>query len=225
MNIKLYHGSNRIIKQPIFGYGKSNNDYGLGFYCTEDADMAKEWAVGADEDGIANAYNLDMSGLTVLNLNSDDYCILEWLVILLKNRRFDIQSDLGREAKVYLIENFSVDYEKYDVIKGYRADDSYFSFAQDFVNNTISLGTLKSAMELGQMGEQVVLKSPKAFETIKFEDSVYVDSSVWYPKKERRDKRARSDYFELRQKPWKKGEIYMMQILDKEIKKDDACLR
>jgi hypothetical protein len=166
-----------------------------------------------------------MSHLNVLDLNSEEYCILEWLVILLKNRRFDIQSDFGEEAISYLIGNFSVDYEEYDIIKGYRADDSYFSFAQDFINNNISLSTLKSAMKLGKLGEQIVLKSKKAFESIQFEESIYVDSSVWFPKKELRDKKARNEYHELRQRPWKRGEIYMMQILDMEIKRDDVRLR
>ena len=223
--VKLFHGSNKIIDRPQFGYGKRHNDYGLGFYCTEDVNMAKEWAVQADIDGVVNSYNIDMSHLNVLDLNSEEYCILVWLVILLKNRRFDIQSDFGEEAIAYLIGNFSVDYEEYDVIKGYRADDSYFSFAQDFINNNISLSTLKSAMKLGKLGEQIVLKSKKAFDSIQFEESIYVDSSVWFPKKELRDKKARNEYHELRQRPWKRGEIYMMQILDMEIKRDDVCLR
>ena len=223
--VKLFHGSNKIIDRPQFGYGKRHNDYGLGFYCTEDVNMAKEWAVQADIDGVVNSYNIDMSHLNVLDLNSEEYCILVWLVILLKNRRFDIQSDFGEEAIAYLIGNFSVDYEEYDVIKGYRADDSYFSFAQDFINNNISLSTLKSAMKLGKLGEQIVLKSKKAFDSIQFEESIYVDSSVMFPKKELRDKKARNEYHELRQRPWKRGEIYMMQILDMEIKRDDVCLR
>lgn len=225
MKIIIYHGSHYLIEKPKFGYGKKNNDYGLGFYCTESLDLAKEWAVDSDMDGIANAYSLDLKGLSLLDLNHEDYCILEWLVILLKNRRFDIQSDFGKEAVDYLFQYFSLDYESYDVIKGYRADDSYFSFAQDFLNNIISLNTLKRAMMLGRMGEQIVLKSSKAFDNLIFKESVIVDSKTWYPQKEKRDKKARNDYFELRHKKWQKGEIYMMQILDMEIKKDDARLR
>lgn len=34
MTTILYHGSENIIKKPIFGFGKTYNDYGLGFYCT-----------------------------------------------------------------------------------------------------------------------------------------------------------------------------------------------
>ena len=45
---KIYHGSKDIIEQPIFGFGKTYNDYGLGFYCTEEIDMAKKWGVNSD---------------------------------------------------------------------------------------------------------------------------------------------------------------------------------
>ena len=225
MNIRLFHGSNKIIDTPQFGFGKKYNDYGLGFYCTEDMDMAKEWAVQIDKDGIVNAYDMDLSGLSVLDLNSEDYCILEWLEILLENRRFDIHTDFGNEAVKYLKDNFRTDYESYDLIKGYRADDSYFSFAQDFINNNISISTLKKAMLLGGLGEQIVLKSSRAFERINFSESFNVETKIWFPKKEQRDRLARKEYREMQQKPWKKGELYMMQILDMEIKKDDARLR
>ena len=40
--MNIYHGSKDIIKQPEYGKGKPHNDYGLGFYCTEDIEMAKE---------------------------------------------------------------------------------------------------------------------------------------------------------------------------------------
>lgn len=223
--MRLLHGSNRIIKEPQFGYGKKYNDYGLGFYCTENIEMANEWSVEADRDGIVNVYNLDLDNLTVLDLTNKDYNILEWLEILLENRTFDIQTDFGYESINYIRENFKPEYETFDVIKGYRADDSYFSFAQDFLNNNISLNTLKKAMQLGGLGEQIVLKSQKSFENIQFVESINVESKIWFPRKEQRDKKARNDYRELRQKPWKKGEIYIMQILDMEIKRDDARLR
>lgn len=28
---RIYNGSEKIIKEPIFGYGKTYNDYGLAF--------------------------------------------------------------------------------------------------------------------------------------------------------------------------------------------------
>lgn len=42
----IYHRSDHIIERPKFGYGKTYNDYGVGFYCTENSSMAKEWGVG-----------------------------------------------------------------------------------------------------------------------------------------------------------------------------------
>ena len=42
--LTVYHGSPVIIEKPQFGIGNPDNDYGLGFYCTETLDLAKEWA-------------------------------------------------------------------------------------------------------------------------------------------------------------------------------------
>ena len=72
----------------MYGYGKRHNDYGIGFYCTENLEMAMAWGVNARQDGYANIYDFDMDGLTVLNLNDEKYCILHWLSILLENREF-----------------------------------------------------------------------------------------------------------------------------------------
>lgn len=221
----IYHGSKYIIEKPIFGYGKTYNDYGLGFYCTEDASLAKEWAVSKDCNGIVNEYCLNTDGLRVMNLCADQYSILHWLAILVDNRTFDIQTDFGKEAKYYLLERFLPDYMECDLMIGYRADDSYFSFAQDFLNNAISLRTLARAMVLGHLGEQVVLKSEKAFGHISHVSHEVVNHLEWYPKKERRETCAREHYANMRSEKWRRGELYMMQILDEEIKADDARLR
>ena len=54
--ITLYHGSEQIIESPTFGLGKQNNDFGLGFYCTESEELAKEWAVSSLRNGFVNRY-------------------------------------------------------------------------------------------------------------------------------------------------------------------------
>lgn len=221
----LYHGSSNIIEKPIFGYGKRYNDYGLGFYCTDSIEMAKEWGVGYYQDGYANCYELDCDGLVVLDLNDSKYCILHWLAVLLKNREFDSTSALAAEAKEYLLTNFMVDYEACDAIVGYRADDSYFSFAQDFINGTISYRQLNNAMHLGKLGQQFVLKSKKAFERIKYTGHVAAEYAVWYQKKMLRDKTARREYFDEERNKRQKGDIYILQIMDEELKADDLRLR
>ena len=138
---------------------------------------------------------------------------------------FDIQSDFGEEARRYLIENFDVEYQKYDVIIGYRADDSYFSFAQDFLNNAISLRKLSCVMNLGKLGLQTVLKSERAFAQITFQQAFLAENKKWMPQKMARDSRARQEYFSSRKEPRKPGDIYMLQILDEEMKADDPRIR
>ena len=78
----IYHGSDHIIEKPKYGYGKPYNDYCIGFYCTENPNMAKEWGVGIDHNGYSNQYKIEGEGLSVLNLNKD-YTMLHWLTILL----------------------------------------------------------------------------------------------------------------------------------------------
>lgn len=222
---RLYHGSQNIVEKPIWGYGKTYNDYGLGFYCTYDLEMAKEWGVSEQRDGFANCYDLECEGLKILDLNGESYGVLHWLTILLQNREFDMPSSLAVEAKAYLLRQFSVDYEEFDAIIGYRADDSYFSFAQDFVNGTISYRQLNYAMHLGKLGQQFVLKSKKAFEQLTFLGYEAAESETWYAKKMIRDKTARREYFDLERNKYQKGDIYVIQMIDEEMKADDARLR
>ena len=213
MKIDIYHGSDHIIEQPQFGEGKPYNDYGRGFYCTEHAELAKEWACAADSDGYANHYQLDYSGLSVLNLNAPEYNILNWLAILLENRKFNVADGLPQRAKTYLQENFKVDYKKYDVIIGYRADDSYFSYAGDFVNGTLSLADLSEAMRLGKLGEQVVLKSKKAFNSLTFVEAVKALRQEYFAKYKTRDEEARARYRQIATKPVAEDETYVIDII------------
>lgn len=225
MIIKIYHGSENIIEKPVFGFGKTYNDYGIGFYCTDIPEMAKEWGAGIDRNGYANCYEIDCTDLTILDLNDENYCMLHWLSVLLQNREFDVPSGLALEAKEYIIKNFPVDYESYDIIIGYRADDSYFSFAQDFINGTISYRQLCNAMKLGKLGQQFVLKSSKAFERIKFTGYEIADSEEWYAKRMNRDRSARREYFDVERNKRQRGDLYITQIMDEEMKSDDSRLR
>ncbi|MCR4847622.1 MAG: DUF3990 domain-containing protein [Bacteroidales bacterium] len=222
--ITLFHGSTKIVEKPILGVGNPKNDYGLGFYCTESLELAKEWASTERNDGFANSYEMDIEGLDVLRLNKTPYHILNWLAILLKNRTFVLSQGLPVEAKAYLLENFLPDYEQYDLIIGYRADDSYFSFANAFLNNTISLEQLRKAMYLGKLGEQVVLKSEKSFSKIVFKESIPVDSSLYYPKRQARDRQAREDYQKERNATSSVDAVYMIDILREKWTNDDSRL-
>lgn len=183
-----------------------------------------EWAVSESKDGFVNKYEISMDDLRILDLSGSEFNILNWLTILLNNRVINEGASIAREAKRYLDENFSVDYESFDIIKGYRADDSYFSFARDFLNNTISLEALSKAMKLGKLGEQIVLKSEKTFERIQFMDAIRAESSIHYSNKEKREKKARSEYRLIQEAGFVRGETYILNIIDKELKSHDLFI-
>lgn len=222
--MRLYHGSVNMIEEPEFGVGNSKNDYGQGFYCTEHIELAKEWACAENRDGFANEYELETDGLSIMNLSDAGYHILNWLAILLENRTFVIELGLALTAKDYILSEFLPEYRNADVIRGYRADDSYFSFASAFLNNTISLEQLGKAMKLGKLGEQVVLKSRRSFAQLKYSRAILADNQTYYPKKAARDRSARESFREERTNTVLEG-IYVIDIVRNNWKNDDPRLR
>ena len=220
----LYHGSPEIVQTPQFGKGKSYNDYGKGFYCTEHLELAKEWACTENTDGYVSKYEFDTAGLSVLNLSSDEYTILHWLALLVEYRKFRISTPIMKRGADWLKEHFLIDLTPYDAIIGYRADDSYFSFARAFINNEISLTQLSYAMRLGKLGEQFVLKSPAAFERIKFTDYEIADNTVYYAKRKSRDDEARTAFrAELEKNDL--DSLYIRDIIREEVNSNDPRLR
>jgi hypothetical protein len=195
--ITLYHGSEKVIEVPTYGEGKKTNDFGLGFYCTESEALAKEWAVSSLRDGFCNRYTLDTEYLNMLKLNSPDYTILNWIAVLVEHRLFAIKTPVARRAKRYLIDNFGINVNAHDLITGYRADDSYFDYAESFLNNGISVEQLAKAMQLGKLGEQIVLKSKFAFSRIQFEGFDVAEIEEFYVLRKARNDEANRLYFEM----------------------------
>lgn len=194
--MELWHGSEVVVEHPSLDKCRQFNDYGRGFYCTPHEEMAMEWACRIEADGIANRYELNADGLSVLDLESGDYSILNWLAILADNREFNVSTPLAREGLRYLLDNYLIDISSYDIIRGYRADDSYFSFARQFVSGMISLRQLQRIMRLGDLGIQYALMSESAFSAITFCDWKQATGSEYYPKRFKREQNARCKYLD-----------------------------
>lgn len=224
--IELLHGTDHIIEKPNYMLGKANNDYGRGFYCTQEFAMAQEWACKQNTDGFVNKYSFEQDSLNILNLLDGKHNILNWIALLLKNRTFRLSNEIAVDARDYIIENFALDLTGYDVVIGYRADDSYFSFAESFVQNGLSLRSLNKALRLGKLGEQTVLISEKAFSRLTFEGAEAVDKVIYYPKFITRDSNARDIYRkEIRHSRSYKDDIFVLDILREEMKNDDARIQ
>ena len=179
--MKFYYGADRLVVNPEFGKGKANNDYGVGFYLTKDKEMARLWASKNVNGGYVIEYDVDLKDLSIINLNTiEDDDVLRWIA-LLASHRFDIATKRSKEEVFeWLFKNYSLPISGYDVIIGYRADDSYFDYSRDFIQNNLSLELLKDAMRIGKLGIQYVLMSRKAFTKIKYLSSERVEHSEEY---------------------------------------------
>ena len=168
----LYHGSEFIIEKPEYLKGNVHNDYGLGFYCCSSKELAKEWASRKSGHGYINRYRIRDDRLKILDLTKPPYDnVLFWVALLMHNRELssDLRSSFPRELK-YLAEKYLINVRDYDVVIGYRADDSYFRFPEAFVRSEITLESLNRIFQARELGKQYVLISERAFRLINFLD-------------------------------------------------------
>ena len=125
----------------------------------------------------------------------------------------------------FILDRFLPPYKDFDVVIGYRADDSYFSFARAFLANTISLEQLSRAMRLGKLGTQVVLRSPRAFEAIWKECSYPAPASIYHVRRVARDRKAREDFRRIQEEtPLAEG-CFLFDIIREDWNNEDPRLR
>ena len=225
--MKIYHGSSVEVPKPLLSKGKPNNDYGRGFYCTEDVEMAREWACkGKEPPGFTNAYELSTEGLDILNLSSPDYTILNWMAVLLANRTFDLDTDIAIEVRDYVIANFMPPIQDSDVVIGYRADDSYFNYADSFVNNALSIRRLNEALYLGRLGMQVALRTERAFDSLTYLGAEKVVWNEYHPRYVTRDAEARTQWREVvRSSPRSADDLFAVDIIRRGLRHGDQILQ
>lgn len=196
--IILYHGSPNKVVVPQFGFGEGKHDYGKGFYLTENIELAKEWAVCRPDEtnGWVHKYELETADLKILDFQEHD--ILSWLAELMKHR----DASDSRRYKVLsqkFIAEYGIDTSEYDVIKGWRANASYFYIAKEFVRDNIDIEILEELLSLGGLGIQYCIKSELAYSKLaEIEDGlISVDYSEFNEKYNERDIIARKKMREL----------------------------
>lgn len=192
----LYYGADKKIIKPEYGIGSPNNDYGVGFYMTPDYEMAKIWASKFKNGGYAMKYDVDLNDLQIINIDgSDEESILKWATILIKHRfDFSKQEKLAVEFN-FLQKYFPISLDFCDFVIGYRADDSYFSYMNSFLENDLSVEALSKAMKLGKLGLQYVAISKKAHNKIKFISAERIEYSDKY---EKLQKEIKKEYLKIK---------------------------
>lgn len=214
-SITIYHGSDNLKGLPKYGIGKLENDYGLGFYCTEDKSKAEIWAVGRNKNGYCNKYILKTDDLKVLEL--DDNNILQWLAILMKHRIYKSEDDIiNLRMERFITKYLDIDVDSYDYIIGYRADDSYFKIVEMFISGLACLEDLYDLLHLGSLGKQIVLKSKKAFDNLSFVEASTCNVNILYSKYINNDIRARNQAKDIiKRSEYKKHRTDIRDLLNK----------
>lgn len=171
----LYHGSDHIIKFPVYKGGKDDNDYGNGFYLTEYEDRARSWANlnGNQNASYVNKYELDMNTLNMLDLN--EFGVLAWIAEVIYHR--GASQEMTEIMGAAIIEGYKLNTDCYDVIKGYRADDSYTQVVEAFLQNQINIAEVEKLFYKGSLGNQYFLKSEEAFRHISWIKEYSADSN------------------------------------------------
>ena len=164
--IILFHGTPDEVVVPTFGCGEDRHDYGKGFYLTESPELAKEWAVCRpnDKNGWVHKYELNTESLKILDFQKEN--VLSWLAELMKHRDAADSKRYKMLAKKF-IEKYGIDTSGYDVIKGWRANASYFYIAREFVRDNIDIEILEELLSLGGLGIQYCIKSELAYTNLK----------------------------------------------------------
>lgn len=164
--ITLYHGTTDKNVVPTFGLDNEKHDYGKGFYLTENQELAKEWAVCRpnQKNGWLHKYELDTDTLNIIDFEQLD--VLCWLAELMKHRDAD-DTKRYRILSAKFIEKYGTDTSNYDVIKGWRANASYFFIAKEFVRDNVDIDILEKLLSLGNLGIQYCIKTEKAYSCLK----------------------------------------------------------
>jgi len=194
--IRIYHGNPDPDFEAYYGGGMEYHDYGKGLYCMEDIELAKEWACQYADLSVSYVYiySLDLTGLPpIFDLND---CPPVYWISALAEHRFEKDEPLRRkERREQLIKTFPIDCKKYEIIKGWRADDSYYAYLRNFLRGDYSYEATIQAMELGNLGQQIVIKGRLAYNNCKKSGRIIIEGDNYIKYLERyndRDNKARN---------------------------------
>lgn len=187
--INVYHGSPNQYFKPTFGLGQDKHDYGRGFYVTENLELAKEWATLGQRQGYLHKYSLDLTNLKILDF--EQLNVYNWLAELLYHRPASNGFAYKKRSEIF-IQKFKIDTSGYDIIKGYRADASYFSIAKRYIRAEIDTDLLDELLRVGELGIQLCIKSEKAYENLIEVEEPYLVDSDYINRYIKRDTEARN---------------------------------
>lgn len=151
--MELYHTSGETVEYPEVRIGKYTKDFSWGFYCTNNKEQAKKWALRHSKKPTINIYTYtENSELKILKFEEMDN---EWLDFIVKCRNGEIHD--------------------YDIVEGPMADDTICNFLQDFLAGEISREIFWELAKFKYPTHQISFHTLKALNCLKFERSEQID--------------------------------------------------
>lgn len=157
--MKLYHGSTVAVRKPSLRPGRTNADFGKGFYTTSNFEQAVRWAhiKREREDGVRAVVS-----------------VYEFDETLLENTDWNIRKFTGAdEAWLY----FVTDCRKsrghdYDLVQGPVANDKVFTTVNLFESGVLSAEAAILQLRAYKTYDQVSFHTEKAIRMLKFIESI-----------------------------------------------------
>ena len=142
--IFVYHGGTDRIENPICKFGRSNLDFGQGFYVTDLLDQAITWgksiASGRNKNVIINRYKLNreeiLKNYNCKIFNSYDK---EWLEFIVRNRT-------GINPAI-----------EFDYVEGGVANDRVIDTINLYISGLMDLNTALGELSKHQPNNQICL--------------------------------------------------------------------
>lgn len=145
----LYHGSTQQVEYPEIRREKYNKDFYWGFYCTLLENQAVRWASRFKRSGVINTYSyIENPKLRILKFPEMNDAWLDFIVACRSGKSHD-----------------------YDIVEGAMADDTIFTYVQDFIDGNISRAAFWELARFKYPTHQVSFHTAKALDTLTFERS------------------------------------------------------
>ena len=159
--MKLYHGSNVIVKTPKILEPVRSLDFGAGFYLTTDFEQAKKWSIlKTERSGIGrptvSVYEIleeDMKKLCILKFDSANK---NWLEFVSMNRKNEI------------IE------ENSDIIIGPVANENTMPVITLYLRGDYDVNEALKRLLPQKLKDQIVFKNEKSLSYLKFVEVINI---------------------------------------------------
>ncbi len=146
--IKLFHMGFDIIEKPDLKIGRSNADFGQGFYLSDNEEFSKRWA--QERRGLStylNSYEMDLTGLKVKRFSRDE----EWFRYISSNRA-----------------NRPDDLADYDIITGPIANDTIYATWGIITSGWMKPNQALRLLTFGPLYKQIAVKTERATDSLHF---------------------------------------------------------